>query len=187
MVCFRLNADIHNLAHIVYTTHNYRPLVDTENEVENKCTPQNLTSFYIVLFTFFWLVDCGLAYGMVSETEFTTSLSEAAGIVRVIVALFGGIICVLGVIVAFRGVAGTADVEMSVSDHGKLSMKRVSQGVVITLIGAGILISALYLLPEKKTERQIKGSEITIEREAGKETIYLEQRTSDDLPRAMDE
>lgn len=67
--------------------------------------------------------------------------------------------------------AGTADVSMSVSEHRNLSLKRVSQGVVITLIGAAILIGALYLLPEKRTERQIKGKEITIERESGKERM----------------
>jgi len=138
---------------------------------------KNIALLCMMLAACCFLLDYGLAYGMVSETEYSTSLSEATGIVRIIVALFGGLIGVLGIIVAFRGVAGTADVEMSVSDHGKLSMKRVSQGVVITLIGAAILISALYLLPEKKSERQIKGSEITIERDADKEIISLEQHT----------
>lgn len=112
-----------------------------------------------------------LANGEVTETQFSTSLSEATGIVRVIVAVFGGLIGVLGIVVAFRGVGGTADVSMSVSEHRTLSMKRISQGVVITLIGASILIGALYLLPEKRTERQVKGKDITIEREAGKERM----------------
>lgn len=112
-----------------------------------------------------------LANGEVTETQFSTGLSEATGIVRVIVAVFGGLIGVLGIVVAFRGVGGTADVSMSVSEHRTLSMKRISQGVVITLIGASILIGALYLLPEKRTERQVKGKDITIEREAGKERM----------------
>ena len=116
-----------------------------------------------------------LANGEVIETLFSTSLSEATGIVRIIVAAFGGLIGVLGIVVAFRSVGGTADVSMSISEHKKLSMKRISQGVVITLIGAAILIAALYLLPEKRTERQVKGKEITIEREAGKERM----RTAD--------
>jgi len=154
-----------------------KPQVNTESEMKEKHKLHSLTPSYIALFALFWLVGCGLAYGMVTETQFSTSLSEATGIVRIVIAVFGGIIAVLGIIVAFRGVGGTADVSMSVSDHGKLSMKRVSQGVVITLIGSVVLISALYLLPEKKTERQIKGNEITIERDSDKETIYLEQRT----------
>ncbi|MDR4504925.1 MAG: hypothetical protein MRK01_09080 [Candidatus Scalindua sp.] len=113
-----------------------------------------------------------LANGEVTETEYSTSLSEATGIVRIIVAVFGGVIGVLGIVVAFRGIGGTADVSVSVSEHRNLSMKRVSQGVVITLIGAGILIGALYLPPEKKTERRIKGKEITIDRESGKERMH---------------
>lgn len=121
---------------------------------------------------FFAGVGVALANGEVTETQFSTSLSEATGIVRVIVAVFGGLIGVLGIVLAFRGVGGTADVSMSVSEHRKLSMRRVSQGVVITLIGAAILIGALYLLPEKRTERQVKGKDITIERDAGKEKMH---------------
>ena len=139
--------------------------------MEENSKSLNLAALSVLLFACCLLLGHGPAYGMVSETEFSTSLSEATGVVRVFVALFGGIIGVLGIVVAFRGVSGTADVEVSVSDHGKLSMKQVSQGVVITLIGT------LYLLPEKKSERQIKGNQITIERNADGETINLEQRT----------
>lgn len=74
----------------------------------------------------------------------------------------------MGIFVAFKGAAGKADVSVSLSEHRSLSMKGVSQGVVITLIGAGILVGALYFLPEKKTERELTGKEITIERGAGK-------------------
>lgn len=132
---------------------------------------QSVGPLLVVLLIFFSVVNGVLANGEVSEIQYSTSLSEATGIVRIIVAVFGGIIGVLGIVVAFRGVGGTADVSMSVSEHRKLSLKRVSQGVVITLIGAAILIGALYLLPEKRTERQIKGKEITIERESGKERM----------------
>lgn len=132
---------------------------------------QSIWPLLVVLLLFFSVVNGVLANGEVTETQYSTSLSEATGIVRIIVAVFGGIIGVLGIVVAFRGVGGTADVSMSVSEHRKLSLKRVSQGVVITLIGAAILIGALYLLPEKRTERQIKGKEITIERESGNERM----------------
>jgi len=139
----------------------------------NKHLLQSLSPFLMVSLVFFCFVGGVLANGEVTETEYSTSLSEATGIVRVIVAVFGGVIGVLGIVVAFRGVGGTADVSMSVSEHRKLSMKRVSQGVVITFIGAAILVGALYFLPEKKTERQIKGKEITIERESGKERMHM--------------
>ena len=102
------------------------------------------------------------------ETEYSTSLSEATGVVRIIVAAFGGLIGLLGIAVAFKGVAGEADVSVSLSEHRKLSMKRVSQGVVITLIGAAVLVGALYFLPEKRTERELTGKEITIEHEGGR-------------------
>ncbi len=134
---------------------------------------KGLTPTLMVLLVFFGVVGGVLANGEITETQFSTSLSEATGIVRVIVAVFGGIIGILGIVVAFRGVGGTADVSMSVSEHRKLSMKRISQGVVITLIGAAILIGTLYLLPEKKTERQMKGKEITIERKSGNEKIHM--------------
>lgn len=132
---------------------------------------QSIGSFLVVLLLFFSVVNGVLANGEVTETQYSTSLSEATGIVRIIVAVFGGIIGVLGIVVAFRGVGGKADVSVSVSEHKKLSLKRVSQGVVITLIGAAILIGALYLLPEKRTERQIKGKEITIEHGSGNERM----------------
>ena len=125
----------------------------------------------MVSLMFFCMAGGVLANGEVTETEFSTSLSEATGIVRVVVALFGGLIGILGIVVAYRGIGGTADVSMSVSEHRKLSMKRISQGVVITLIGAVVLIGALYFLPEKKTERHITGKEITIERESGQERM----------------
>ena len=114
------------------------------------------------------LSDLAVANGEVRETEFSTSLTEATGIVRIVVAVFGGVIGILGILVTIKGVAGTADVSGSVSKYGSISMKRVSQGVVITLIGAAVLIGALYFLPEKKTERVLTGKEITIERESGK-------------------
>ncbi|BBO17240.1 conserved hypothetical protein [Candidatus Brocadia pituitae] len=132
---------------------------------------QSVGSLLVVLLLFFLVVNGVLANGEVTETQYSTSLSEATGMVRIIVAVFGGIIGVLGIVVALRGVGGTADVSMSVSEHRKLSLKRVSQGVVITLIGAAILIGALYLLPEKRTERHIKGKEIIIEHESGNERM----------------
>lgn len=140
--------------------------------MSKKHLPQLVGTLLVVLPVFLLVANGVLANGEVTETHYSTSLSEATGIVRIIVAVFGGIIGVLGIVVALRGVGGSTDVSMSISEHQKLSLKRVSQGVVITLIGAAILIGALYLLPEKRTERQIKGKDIVIEREAGKERMH---------------
>lgn len=83
----------------------------------------------------------------------------------------------MGIIVTFRGVDGIVDVSMQVSEHRKLFLRRVSQGVVITLIGAASLIGALYLLTEKRSERQVKGKEITIEHGSGNERIKNDRLT----------
>ncbi|HQU32382.1 MAG: hypothetical protein HRU72_06425 [Planctomycetia bacterium] len=118
--------------------------------------------------------DMMFANGTVREAEYSTSLSEATGVVRIVVAVFGGLIGLLGIIVALKGVGGTADVAATVG-KSSLSMKRISQGVVLTLIGAGVLIGTLYFLPEKKTERELTGKEISIEREPGKTKEVLKK------------
>jgi hypothetical protein len=112
-----------------------------------------------------------LKKGEVRETEFSTGLSEATGVVRIIVAILGGLISLLGIVVAYKGIAGKADVSISLSEQRKITFKRVSQGVVITIVGACILVAAVYFLPEKRSERVIKGEDITIEREAGRERV----------------
>ena len=121
------------------------------------------------------LNDFAFANGSVRETEYSTSLTEATGVVRIVVAVFGGLIGILGIFVAMRGVAPAADVSGSVAGVGKLSMKRVSQGVVITLIGAAVLVGALYFLPEKRSERELAGKSITIERDEGRTTEVLKK------------
>ncbi len=120
----------------------------------------------ITLFTLmtFCLIELSWSNGSVRETEYSTSLSEATGLVRIIVAVFGGLIGLLGIFLAFKGATSKADVSVSVSEHGKIVFKQVSQGVVITIIGAVILIAAVYLLPEKRSEREIIGKDIKIER-----------------------
>lgn len=101
--------------------------------------------------------------GEITETEYSTALSEGTTIVRIIVAVLGGLVVVLGFIVALKGVGGKADIELALSEKRRLSFKKVSQGVVIVIVGAAILVAAVYLLPEKKKERVIKGEEIELE------------------------
>lgn len=128
-----------------------------------------VTSLLVVLVAIaFATTDLALANGSVREIEYSTSLSEATGIVRIIVAVFGGLIGLLGIVVAFKGVGRAADVSATIGKHASVSMKRVGQGVVLTVIGAAVLIGALYFLPDKKTERELAGKEITVEREGGK-------------------
>lgn len=105
--------------------------------------------------------------GEVTETEYSTSLTEATGVVRIIVAIFGGLIGVLGIVVAVKGVAGKSDVSLALSEQKKIAFKNVSQGAVMTIIGAAILLGATYLLPEKRSERHIRGHGIAIEERDG--------------------
>ncbi len=118
--------------------------------------------FIVSLFMIFVLLLVGtslvFANGEIIERESSTS------IVRIIVVVIGGIISVLGIVVAYKGIGGKADVEISVSEQRKIIFKSVSQGVVITIIGAMILIVAVYLLPEKGKERRITAKDLTIER-----------------------
>ena len=122
----------------------------------------------LVAIVVIFMLRISVANGEIQETEYSTSLTDATGIVRLIVAVFGGLIGVLGIVVALKGVRGTADVSVSLSKRPKLSMKRVSQGVVLTLIGAAVLIAAIYVLPHKRTERKMTGDEIYIERDGEK-------------------
>jgi glycerol uptake facilitator-like aquaporin len=136
----------------------------------------------ICLFTIFVLttsaiINCEIVYanGELTETEYSTSISEATGIVRIIVAIFGGIIGVLGIYVTLKNVIGKSDISLSISETKSAKFTNLTQGVVITIIGAAILIGAVYLLPDKKKERHIKGKEIIFEKTSDGETMKFKK------------
>jgi len=122
-----------------------------------------LTSLALILVALLTAISLAGANGTITETEYSTSLAEATGIVRIIVAIAGGVVAVLGIVVALRNIGGTAGVEISVSEQKKMAFKNISQGVVIVLIGAAMLVAAVYLLPEEQRERYITGKEITVD------------------------
>ncbi len=124
---------------------------------------RSLTSLALILVALLTAISLAGANGTITETEYSTSLAEATGIVRIIVAIAGGVVAVLGIVVALRNIGGTAGVEISVSEQKKMAFKNISQGVVIVLIGAAMLVAAVYLLPEKQRERHITGKEITVD------------------------
>jgi len=124
---------------------------------------RSLTSLALTLIALLTAISLAGANGTITETEYSTSLAEATGIVRIIVAIAGGVVAVLGIVVALRNIGGTAGVEISVSEQKKMKIKNISQGVVIVLIGAAMLVAAVYLLPEKQRERHITGKEITVD------------------------
>ena len=53
-----------------------------------------------------------LAFAVV-EIDYSQSPFDAAGIVRIVIALIGGLIAILGFVVTIRGVRGQADVRLS--------------------------------------------------------------------------
>ena len=105
-----------------------------------------IVSLFMIFVLMFAVSSIVFANGETIERESSTS------IVMIIVVAIGGIISVLGIVVAYKGIGGKADVEISVSEQKKIKFKSVSQGVVITIIGAMILIAAVYFLPEKGKE-----------------------------------
>ncbi len=115
-----------------------------------------IVSLFMIFVLLLVVTSLVFANGEIIVRESSTS------IVRIIVVVIGGIISVLGIVVAYKGIGGKADVEISVSEQRKIIFKSVSQGVVITIIGAMILIAAVYFLPEKGKESHITGNGVTI-------------------------
>ena len=96
-------------------------------------------------YIFFW--DSNLAWAAVR-----TEPSNGASYLFIIVAVLGGIIAFLGIILAFRGVTSPAEVSIKIPNIGTFKFNKVGQGVVLAIIGAIILVSALYLYPPTTTK-----------------------------------
>jgi O-antigen/teichoic acid export membrane protein len=90
------------------------------------------------------LASVALANGSVTETSVNN-------VVLIAVICLGGLISLLGAIMVFRGIGGKSDVDLALSEKKKISFKKVSQGVVVIIVGALILIGALYLGQQKRT------------------------------------
>ncbi len=87
--------------------------------------------------------------------------TSVSSVVLVVVICLGGLISLLGAIMVFRGIGGKSDVDLALSKKGLISFKKVSQGVVVIIVGALILLGALYLGQQKRT---ITGNRIDLER-----------------------
>jgi len=105
------------------------------------------------------IVVPGLALANGEET--TTEYSANAWI-RTVIAVIGGVIAVLGIVLAFKNATALSDVGVSGSrEKGiNLHLKKVSQGVIITLLGVVVLVAGLYLLPDKSVVHIVKGKVI---------------------------
>jgi formate hydrogenlyase subunit 3/multisubunit Na+/H+ antiporter MnhD subunit len=91
------------------------------------------------------------------------------------VAGLGGLIAVLGIAVAVLGLrlkeAAGATVEGQLPGGVAIQLRQISQGVVIAIVGAVILISSLYLYRETRTITTI---ETRTENPDGTETLVVE-------------
>ena len=96
---------------------------------------------------YIFFIDSNLAWAVVR-----TEPSNGASYLFILVAVLGGIIAFLGIILAFRGVISPAKVSLKIPNIGAFKLNKVGQGVVLAIIGAIILVSALYLYPTTTTK-----------------------------------
>lgn len=111
-----------------------------------------------------WLCSClilmptfALANGEATTTEYSTN-----ALIRMVIAVVGGLIALLGILLAFKNAMAVSDVGVSSSREKGVNvrLKKVSQGVIITLLGVVVLVAGLYLLPDKTMVHTIKGKVI---------------------------
>ena len=98
-----------------------------------------------------------LANGHITETVYSTN-----AFIRIFIAAIGGVLAALGVFLAFKNATAVSDVSLSRStnDGFSIQFKKISQGVVIALLGVIVLITGLYLLPDKTAVTETTGKEI---------------------------
>ena len=113
---------------------------------------------------FVWACSCLVVVpnlALANGEETTTEYSANAWI-RTVIAVIGGLIAVLGIVLAFKNATALSDVGVSGSrEKGiNLHLKKVSQGVIITLLGVVVLVAGLYLLPDKSVVHTVKGKVI---------------------------
>lgn len=113
---------------------------------------------------FFPFSSIGWTNGVITSHEETTSI-----VVPIVISLIGGIIAILGIFIAAKGGRASSNLEIKFGENKKLTLTRLTQGVVIVIIGAAILIAGLYNLPTTKKEKTVKAK--TIEERDGK-VIY---------------
>lgn len=116
---------------------------------------------------YIFLIDSNLAWAAVR-----TEPSNGASYLFIVVAVLGGIIAFLGIILAFRGVTSPAEVSIKIPNIGAFKFNKIGQGVVLAILGAIILVSALYLYPTTTTKTSTETT--IIEGEDGTRTIHRE-------------
>lgn len=104
------------------------------------------------------------ANGEITTHEETTSI-----VVPLIISLIGGAVASLGIYLAAKGGRAASNLRITFGANRTVTLTRLTQGVVIVLIGATILVAGLYNLPKVKKEETIKAK--TIEEQNGKRVL----------------
>ena len=126
-----------------------------------------ITKIVLAASVYIFLVNSHLAWAIVKKGP-----SNGTSYLFIIIAVIGGIIALLGIILAFRGVTSPAEVSIKIPNIGAFKFNKVSQGVVLAIIGAIILVSVLYLYPTTTTKTITETT--TTEGEDGTRIIHRE-------------
>lgn len=126
---------------------------------------RRLTSLIIcVLVVFVSWARFGWANG-----EITTHEEATSSVVAVVISVLGGAIAILGILVAAKGGSARSNFKITFGEKKTLTLTKLTQGVVIVLVGAAILIVGLYNLPKVMKEETIKAK--IIEEKDGKKFL----------------
>ena len=112
----------------------------------------------------FWTVAIGYAFAILfpqlvlANGHITETTYSADAFIRLLIAGIGGVLAVLGVALAFKNSGIISSVSLSTSGA---EFRKISQGVVIALLGVIVLIAGLYLLPDKTKVTDTTGKTIT--------------------------
>jgi len=97
--------------------------------------------------------------------EITTHEETTSTVVALVICVIGGVIAILGIVVAAKGGRASSDLEIKFGENKTLKLSKLTQGVVIVLVGAAVLIAGLYNLPKTTKQETIKAK--TIEEKDG--------------------
>lgn len=101
-----------------------------------------------------------------------TGPAQETSYLFIVITVLGGIIALLGIILTFRGVTSPAEVTINIPGGGTFKFSRIGQGVILAIVGAIVLVSALYFHPT--TTKSTTTETTTITDESGTHTVHSE-------------
>ena len=110
------------------------------------------------------LAPTALANGSVTEWRESTSV-----VVPLVILVLGGVVALLGVYIVFRRQRGSSDVTIQIGPTVIIRMSRLTQGVLVVLLGVIVLIVGLLNVPRTTTKRDIQGKVIRFDKDGAAE------------------